>query len=76
MVTTNYRKFVSKWKETMELPPQTVGPFTGLYKRITHQLKTMPIPALIIISALLVILLVLWLGPSITTIVTLLQKGF
>ncbi|MFZ2025543.1 MAG: hypothetical protein WAV51_04660 [Microgenomates group bacterium] len=76
MSKANYHKLVSRWKETMELSPQTVGPFTGLYKRITHQLKIMPIPALVIISALLVIVLVLWFGPSITTIVTLLQKGF
>lgn len=76
MSKANYHKFVSRWKETMELPPQTVGPFTGLYKSITHRLKTMPIPTLVIISALLVTILVLWLGPSVTTIVTLLQKGF
>jgi len=60
----------------MELPPQTVGPFTGVYKRVTHQLKTMPILAFVIVSMVLVIILVLWLGPSITTIVSLLQKGF
>lgn len=76
MSKADYHRFVSRWKETMELPPQTVGPFTGLYKRVTHRLKTMPIPTLVIISALLVIVLLMWLGPSIVTIVTLLQMGF
>ena len=76
MTRSNYRQFASRWRETMELPPQTVGPFTGLYKRITHRLKTMPIPTLVIVSVLLVIVLFFWLGPSVTTIVTLLQRGF
>ncbi len=76
MSKASYHKLVSRWKETMDIPPQTVGPLTGIYKSVTHRLKTMPIPALVMISALLVIVLVLWLGPAITTIVTLLQKGF
>lgn len=60
----------------MEPPPQSFGPLTGTYKRITHQLKTMPIPSLVIISVLLVGIIIVWLGPSVATLVSLLQKGF
>jgi len=76
MSKVSYHKFVSRWKETMDLPPQTVGPFTGFYKQITHWLKIMPMPTLIVLSIFLVVGLVLWIGPSIATIVTLLQRGF
>lgn len=76
MSKSSYRQFVSRWKETMDLPPQTVGPLTGLYKRMTHQLKIMPMPTLLFVSAVLVILLIVLLGPSIAPVVTLLQRGF
>lgn len=76
MAAFNYNKLVARWKETTELPPQTVGPLTGLYKRTTHWLKTMPLATLIGVSIVLVFALVVLLGPSVTSLVSLLQRGF
>ena len=73
MAAFNYNRFVARWKETTELPTQNVGPLTGIYKRMTHGLKTMPFPMLIAISIILVCTLVVLLGPSITAFVSLLQ---
>jgi hypothetical protein len=71
-----YQRFQKKWEETTDLPPQTVGPFTPFYKRMTRHLKVMPIPILILISIMCVVVLFFLVGSAITRIVSLLQKGF
>jgi hypothetical protein len=71
-----YQKFVKRWQEVTDLPPQDVGPFTPVYKSITSRLKVMPWQALAALSILLVIVLYLIFGPSITKLVSLLQRGF
>ncbi|MFH0749893.1 MAG: hypothetical protein V1917_03190 [Candidatus Gottesmanbacteria bacterium] len=76
MNTFKYDKFVARWKETTELAPQGVGPLTGVYKRLTHRLKIMPIPTLVLVSLVLVSGVVFFLGPSIASFVTFLQRGF
>jgi len=76
MAAFNYNKLVTRWNEVTELPPQTIGPLTGIYKRITHRLKTMPLPVLVGISICLVFGLLIVLGPSFTALVSLLQRGF
>ncbi len=76
MNTFKYKNLVSRWRETTELTPQTVGPLTGLYKQVTHRLKIMPIPTLILLSCILVCGVVFLLGPSIASLVSLLQRGF
>jgi len=76
MNTTKYNQFVARWKETTELPPQRVGLLTGVYKRTTHRLKTMPMPTLIVISCLLVCVVAVLLGPFLASVVTMLQRGF
>jgi hypothetical protein len=76
MKTGTYQKFVKRWEEVTDLPPQTVGPLTPYYKAITRRLKVMPWPLLVISSLLLVIGLYLLIGSAVTLIVSLLQKGF
>lgn len=71
-----YQKFVKHWEDVTEMPPQTVGPFTPLYKEITKRLKIMPWPMMIVISILIVGGLYFLLGSAITFIVTVLQRGF
>lgn len=71
-----YNAFVAKWKETTELPPQTVGPFTGVYKWVTHWVKIMPMPVLMGLSVVFVVGIIVFFGPSIVSLVTILQRGF
>ena len=71
-----YQKFVERWLEITELPPQTLGPFTPLYKMLTKRLKIMPWPAFFLISTLVVVGLYILLGTTVTFLVSILQKGF
>lgn len=73
---TTYKKFVARWEEVVDLPVQTLGPFTPLYKRVVRQLKTMPFVPLIFLASGIVFLLYFLFGPAITRIVSVLQKGF
>ncbi len=74
--STIYRRFVKRWEEVTDLPPQTLGPLTPYYKAITRRLKVMPWPVLVTSSVLLVIALYLLIGSAVTLIVSILQKGF
>jgi hypothetical protein len=74
--TTVYQKFVKRWEEVTELPTQTVGPFTPLYKRVTKRLKVMPLPLLVLLSVVVVAGLCVLLGSAVTFLVSLLQRGF
>lgn len=76
MKTDTYRRFVKRWEEVTDLPPQTVGPLTPLYKAIVRRLKVMPWPALVLCSLVVVIGLYLLIGSAITLLVSLLQRGF
>jgi len=71
-----YQKFVSRWEETTDLPPQTVGVFTPIYKAITKRLKVMPWPVLMIVGIGCVGMLLMVLGNTIVSLVSLLQRGF
>jgi len=71
-----YQKFVKRWEEVTELPPQTVGPLTPYYKRFTRRLKVMPWPALVAVSVIVVVGLYLLIGSAVTFIVSILQRGF
>lgn len=75
-MTTLYQKFVERFEDVTDLPPQTLGPFTPYYKRITKRLKIMPWPMLVFGSLLIVTSLYMLAGSTITLLVTLLQKGF
>ncbi len=74
--THMYRRFVKRWEEVVDLPVQTVGPFTSLYKILVKRLKVMPLAALIVCSLLLVVGLYLLFGSAITILTSILQKGF
>jgi hypothetical protein len=76
MSNTTYQKFVKRWEEVTDLPPQTVGPLTPLYKAIARRLKVMPWPALVFCSLVVVIGLYLIIGSAITLLVSILQRGF
>jgi len=71
-----YKKFVKHWEEVTDVPPQTLGRFTPFYKEVTKRLKIMPWPALVGVSAILVIALYLVLGSAVTFVVSILQRGF
>jgi hypothetical protein len=76
MANTVYKKFVKRWEEVTDIPPQTVGPFTPLYKKIVKRLKIMPWPMLVIGSVFIVLGIYLIVGTAITIIVSILQRGF
>lgn len=76
MTDTTYQKFVRRWEEVTDLPPQTLGPLTPYYKALVARLKVMPWPLLVLVSLVTVVGLYLLLGSAITLVVTLLQKGF
>lgn len=71
-----YKKFVKRWESVIDLPPQTLGPLTPLYKSAVSRLKIMPWPALLVVSLGVAVGLYLILGSAITFLVTLLQRGF
>lgn len=76
MTDTMYQKFVKRWEEVTDLPPQTVGPLTPAYKKVAQKLKVMPWPVLVIGSLVIVIGLYILLGTTITLLVSILQRGF
>ena len=71
-----YKKFVARWEEVLDVPPQTLGPFTPLYKTLIRRLKIMPWPYFVLLAAAFVLILYFLLGSAITFLVTLLQRGF
>ena len=71
-----YEQFVKRWEEVTDLPVQTVGPFTTLYKTLVKRLKVMPLAALAMCALLSVIFLYIVFGSAITLLVSILQKGF
>ncbi len=75
MNDTVYQKFVARWEEVMDLPPQRLGPLTPYYKRFVPYLKVMPLPLLVLGSLFLVFVVYILLGSAVTFFVTLLQGG-
>ncbi|OGG30436.1 hypothetical protein A3A63_03005 [Candidatus Gottesmanbacteria bacterium RIFCSPLOWO2_01_FULL_46_9] len=76
MTDTVYHKFVKRWEEITDIPPQTVGPLTPYYKRTVKRLKVMPWPMLVMSSLLIVSGLYVFFGSTITLLVSVLQRGF
>ena len=71
-----YKRFVERWQQVTELPPQTLGPLTPYYKRLVKHLKVMPWPLFLVVSVVTVVGLYFLVGSAITLLVSLLQKGF
>jgi hypothetical protein len=76
MTDALYQKFVKRWEEVTDLPPQTLGPLTPYYKKAVGRLKVMPWSILVIGSLFLVVGLYVLLGTAITLLVSVLQRGF
>lgn len=76
MSHTTYTKFLKRWEEVTNLPPQTLGPLTGLYKFVTKRFKVMPWPWFLGVSILFMAVLYVLLGSAIAFLVTTLQRSF
>lgn len=76
MTNAFYHKFLKRWEDVIDLPPTNLGRATPYYKMISRRLKVMPWPVLVIGSLFLVIGIYFFIGPTITFIVSILQKGF
>ena len=62
--------------EVAIVSPQSLGPFTGLYKKFTPFIKQKPLRTLMITSTLATFFLYLFLGSLLVKIASLLQFGF
>jgi hypothetical protein len=71
-----YHKFVKRWEEVTDLPPQSLGPLTPYYKDVVRRLKIMPWPVLLVAAIIMVTCIYLIVGSTISLIVSILQKGF
>lgn len=71
-----YEKFVQRWEEVTDLPPQTLGRFTPWYKSLVKRVKIMPWPVLVMFSVLLVGVVFVVTGSTIILLVNILQRGF
>lgn len=76
MTDTVYKKFVQRWEEVMDLPPQTLGPLTPLYKFMTRYLKVRPMPFLLAASLLLIGGVYYLIGSAVILLASILQRGF
>ncbi len=76
MRDVTYKKFIARWEEVVDLQPQTLGPFTPLYKTLIRRLKVMPWPYFVLLATMVVLALYFLIGSTITFLVTLLQRGF
>lgn len=71
-----YQKFMTRWEEVIDLPPQRLGPLTPIYKMLVKRLKVMPWPVFLVGSVIVVFALYIFIGSAVTFLVTLLQRGF
>ena len=71
-----YNQLVEKMREVSSLSPQTVGPFTPLYRRVIPLVKYDPWRVFVVGSLLLILALYLLFGPAIVRLTSLLQHGF
>ncbi len=76
MTDLTYQRFVKRWQEVTDLPTQSLGPFTGLYKWVTKRFKVMPWPWFVGMSIVVAVALYVFLGSAVSYLVTLLQRGF
>ena len=71
-----YEKFLRRFEEVLDLPPQRLGIFTPLYKSLVKRIKVMPWPWFLLVSVVVVFGVYMLVGSTITLLVSLLQKGF
>lgn len=74
---TFYRELVAKMEEISLVPPQSVGPFTGMYKRIVPQFKVYPWRSAVVLSfAATAVLYFLFGTKLLVRLASILQYGF
>lgn len=71
-----YEILLSKMQEIALVPPQTVGPFTPIYKKIVPLFKFYPVRSISLVAFISAILLYLILGSLSVRIASILQFGF
>lgn len=71
-----YQLLVAKMHEVTAVPPQTIGPLTGAYKRLVPFLKFSPWRITGLVSLLSAALLYLLLGGALVKLASILQFGF
>ena len=76
MADITYQKFVKRWEEVVEIPPQSLGPLTKVYKLVTKRLKIMPWPWFVAGSFCIAAALYIMFGSAVSVIASLLQRGF
>lgn len=76
MSNLTYKKFLTRWEEVVDLPPQTLGPLTPVYKILIRRLKVMPWPYFVVTAVGIVVGLYVLVGSAITLLVSILQRGF
>ena len=76
MTDTSYQKFVKRWQEVTEIPPQNIGFLTPIYKKVVKHLKAMPWPHYVFVSLLVAVGLYFLAGSAIVLLASILQRGF
>lgn len=71
-----YGLLLQRMHEVAVVPPQTVGPFTPMYKRVVPKLKWQPWRSVAVFSFFLAALLYLFFGVRVVHLASLLQYGF
>lgn len=71
-----YHLLVSRMQEAAVVPPQNLGSFTYLYKRIVPQFKVRPWFGAGVISLIFTFLAYLLFGATLIKVASLLQFGF
>ncbi len=71
-----YKNFVKQWEKVTELPPQTVGPFTPVYKRTVRYFKVDPWRILMPVSFIIAAGTALLLEVTAVQVANILQRGF
>jgi len=71
-----YRELVKKMTEIAIVTPQSVGPFTPLYKRVTPYFKEKPWKVLAFSSFITSTILYLLFGSLLVRLASILQFGF
>jgi len=67
---------VLKMHEVSVVPPQTVGPFTPLYKLLVSRLKFFPVVAILPFSLFLIFIAYIFFGVLLVSLASVLQASF
>jgi len=71
-----YESLVKKMNEVSALSPQTLGPFTSVYRVIIPFFKRAPWRPLMLGSFAVTVIMNMLLGTSVVIVVSILQHGF